>query len=82
MPQKWAYRLTLQVLGFHVLIIWSGLDANLPRLMEWVDRFTGEKLPQHYRELFRSAMSDPENNWYRLIESMYTDIDSRVTKAF
>ena len=55
-------------------------DANLPRLMEWVDRFTGEKLPQHYRELFRSAMSDPENNWYRLIKSMYTDIDSRVLK--
>ena len=55
-------------------------DANLPRLMEWVDKYAGERLPASYRELFHRAMTDPENNWYRLIRSMYTDIDSRVLK--
>ena len=55
-------------------------DANLPRLMEWVDKYTEERLSQAYRELFHKAMTDPENNWHRLIKSMYTDIDNRVLK--
>ena len=55
-------------------------DANLPRLMEWVDKYTEERLSPAYRELFHKAMTDPENNWHRLIKSMYTDIDNRVLK--
>ena len=55
-------------------------DANLPRLMEWVDRFAGERLSPPYRDLFHQAMTDPANNWNRLIRSMYTDIDNTVLK--
>ena len=55
-------------------------DANLPRLMEWADRFAGERLTPPYRALFHRVMTDPENNWHRLIKSMYADIDSRVLK--
>ena len=55
-------------------------DANLPRLMEWVDQYAGEKLSPPYRDLFHQVMTDPNNNWHRLIKSMYTDIDSRVLK--
>lgn len=55
-------------------------DANLPKLMDWMDKFAGENLFQEYREVIRSALSDPDNNWYRLIKSMYSDIDSRVLK--
>lgn len=55
-------------------------DANLPKLMEWVDKFGGERICPAYRDVFRQALSDPDNNWYRLIKSMYTDIDSRVLK--
>ena len=55
-------------------------DANLPKLMDWLDKYTGERLASPYRELFHRAMSDPGNNWHRLIKSMYTDIDSRVLK--
>ena len=55
-------------------------DANLPRLMEWVDRYAGERLPLPYRDLFHQVMTDPDNNWHRLIRSMYTDIDNRVLK--
>ena len=43
-------------------------DANLPRLMEWVDRFTGEKLPQHYRELFRSARKAASEAGYSFMQ--------------
>ena len=55
-------------------------DANLPRLMEWLDRYTGGRLPLPYQELFHQVMTDPDNNWHRLIRSMYTDIDNRVLK--
>lgn len=55
-------------------------DANLPKLMEWLDRFAGDRLPFPYQELFHRAMTDPDNNWHRLIRSMYTDIDTRVLK--
>ena len=34
-------------------------DANLPKLMDWLDKYTGERLASPYRELFHRAMSDP-----------------------
>ena len=55
-------------------------DANLPRLMEWVDKFAGEKLSPPYQDLLHRAMTDPDNNWNQLLRSMYTDVDSRVLK--
>ena len=55
-------------------------DANLPRLMEWLDRYAGERLAPPYQALFHQAMTDPDNNWHQLICSMYTDIDSGVLK--
>mgnify|MGYP005773034113 CR=1 FL=1 len=55
-------------------------DANLPKLMEWVEKFGGNQIGPAYRDVFRRALSDPDNNWYRLIKSMYTDIDSSVLK--
>lgn len=55
-------------------------DVNLPRLMEWVDKYAGERLPPPYRALFHQAMTDPENNWHQLIKSLYAEIDNRVLK--
>ncbi len=59
-------------------------DANIPRLMDWVDRFTGNG-PNSFpvqRAAFRRVIEDPDNNWYRLIHSMWTDIDDEVRKTF
>lgn len=55
-------------------------DANLPRLMEWLDRYAGVHLSPPYQSLFHQAMTDPDNNWHQLIRSMYTDIDSSILK--
>ena len=55
-------------------------DANLPRLMEWLDKYAGERLSPPYQTLFHQAMTDPDNNWHLLIRSMYTDIDNRILK--
>ena len=55
-------------------------DANLPKLMEWLDKFAGERLSPPYQTLFHQAMTDPDNNWHQLIRSMYTDIDNSILK--
>lgn len=55
-------------------------DANLPKLMVWLDRFAGERLSPPYQELFHKALTDPNNNWNHLIRSMYSDIDTNVLK--
>ena len=59
-------------------------DANIPRLMDWVDRFAGDgpnSFPDQ-RAAFRTVIENPDNNWYRLIRSMWTDIDGEVRKTF
>ena len=59
-------------------------DTNIPRLMEWVDRFAGSG-PNSFpaqRAAIRNAINDPDNNWYRLIRSMWTDIDDGVRRTF
>ena len=34
-------------------------DANLPKLMDWLDKYTGERLASPYRELFHRARVTP-----------------------
>ena len=55
-------------------------DANLPKLIEWVDKYAGERLSPPYQDLLHRAIADPNNNWNQLIRSLYTDVDSRVLK--
>ncbi len=56
-------------------------EANLPKLMEWVDRFAGEDLFPKPRDTFRNVIQDKNNNWYQLILSLWSDIDSNVRKT-
>lgn len=55
-------------------------QANLPRLMEWVDSRAGGLLePQ--REVFRKIIEERDSNWYRLMESLWSDVDGEVRKT-
>ena len=59
-------------------------DASIPKLMDWVDRFAGDG-PNSFpaqRAAFRRVIENPDNNWYRLIRSLWTDIDGGVRKTF
>ena len=59
-------------------------DANIPRLMDWVDRFAGDG-PNSFpgqRAAFRQVIENPDNNWYRLLRSLWTDVDGGVRKTF
>ena len=59
-------------------------DANIPKIMDWVDKFAGDgpnSFPSQ-RAVFRSVIEDHNNNWYRLIKSMWSDIDDDVRRTF
>jgi len=57
-------------------------DANLPKLMEWLDHFVGDnKVMVEQRMAFKRVIQEKDSNWYKLIESVWTDIDDDVRKT-
>ena len=56
-------------------------DRNLPKIMDWVDQFAGKDVFAAARKQARKVIEDPDNNWYRLIKSLWTDIDDGVRKT-
>ncbi len=57
-------------------------DKSLPKLLEWADKFDKDNRFLRHRDVFRKILSNPDNNWYRLIKSLWTDIDPQVRKVF
>ena len=57
-------------------------DKNTPKLLEWVDKFDKKDEWLTQRNAFRAVIENPDNNWYKLIKSLWTDIDDGVRKVF
>ena len=57
-------------------------DKNIPKLLEWVDKFDKKDEWLTQRNAFRAVIENPDNNWYKLIKSLWTDIDDGVRKVF
>lgn len=53
----------------------SNPDENIPKLMAWVDRYDKKNEFVNQRNAVRRAVENPQSNWYRLIKSLWTDID-------
>lgn len=60
----------------------SDPEKNIPKLMTWVDRFDKKDTMKAQRDAFRKVIEDKNNNWYKLILSVWTDIDPGVRKTF
>jgi MoaA/NifB/PqqE/SkfB family radical SAM enzyme len=60
----------------------SNPDQNIPKLMNWVDRFDKDDSLKGQRQAIRKIIEDKDNNWYRLILSIWNDLDAGVRKAF
>lgn len=54
---------------------------SLPKLLEWADRFDSSDMYFKQRQAFSRVIEDPDNNWYRLILSLWSDIDPEVRKV-
>lgn len=57
-------------------------DKNLPKLLEWADRFDKDNLYATQRKVFHNILENPDSNWYQFIKGLWTDIDPGVRKTF
>ena len=53
-------------------------EKNIPRLMDWIDRADRKGVLKSQRKAVRQVISDPQSNWYKLILSLWEDIDPGV----
>ncbi len=56
-------------------------EENLPKLLDWLDTYITDDVLKPQREIFRKIIEDEDNNWYRLIVSLWSDIDDDVRKT-
>ena len=51
-------------------------------MFDWADKFDKDNMFASQRKVFHNIIENPDNNWYRLIKSLWTDIDPEVRKTF
>ena len=56
-------------------------EANLPKLVDWFDRYVSPDVPSTQRDLFREIVEKKDSNWYQLLVSLWSDFDDDVRKA-
>lgn len=59
----------------------SDPEKNMFKLLDWVDRLDKKDTLKVQREIFRKIIGDKDNNWYRLILSLWSDIAPGVRKV-
>lgn len=59
----------------------SDPDANIPKILDWVEKFDREGTVKGQLKTFRDVVEDKEGNWYKLIKSLWTDVDDGVRKT-
>jgi len=71
--------------GFAIRQLYSWLDKdpeeNIPKILDYLEKHDtdGDSLTRQI-EGIRKAMADPAGNWYRLVKSLWTDIDGAQRK--
>lgn len=75
-----------RIKGFTVKQLYAYLDkdpaANIPKVLDYLEKFDeGSKGVTDQIKNIRQAISDPNNNWYQLIKSLWTDIDAGQRRA-
>jgi len=60
----------------------SDFENNIPKAIDWLDRFDKEGQYTGAYEAARKVMSDPNNNWHTYLKSLYTDFDKDTRRVF
>lgn len=53
-------------------------ETNLPKLIDWFEKFDVKGTLKKQIEIIRPVVSDPDNNWHKLVLSLWEDIDAGV----
>ncbi|MPM20780.1 Coenzyme PQQ synthesis protein E [bioreactor metagenome] len=56
-------------------------EENMPKLMAWVDRLAGDEVFAKQRGYFREFINNKDNNWHKLLLSLWSDVDPDVRKT-
>ena len=69
----------IKEVGLHVVYNYLDRDpeTNLPKLLDLIDKVSGGDFAEQ-RKAFRDAAANPDGNWFKLIKSVWTDIDDGV----
>lgn len=57
-------------------------DNNITKILEWVEKFDKDGVVNRQMNTISSVLRDKDSNWYKLVKSLYTDIDPGVRKKF
>jgi len=56
-------------------------DNNIPKIIDWVEKFDKEGVVDKQLNAIKSSLNDTDSNWYKLVKSLWTDIDDDVRKT-
>ena len=71
-----------RIKGFTLKQMYAYLDTNIPKLLDYLEKSDkdGQGVTDQIENI-RKVISDPSSNWYRLIKSLWTDIDAEQREA-
>ena len=55
-------------------------DNNIPKVLDWVKKFDKDGIVNRQINAIEQVLKDKDNNWYKLVKSLYTDIDQSVRR--
>ena len=53
-------------------------ETNLPKLIDWFEKFDVKGTLKQQVDIIRPVVSAPDNNWHKLVLSLWEDIDAGV----
>ncbi|MBQ7505903.1 MAG: radical SAM protein [Lachnospiraceae bacterium] len=56
-------------------------EKNVPKIVDWVNRFSPENSFKTQREYMTTIVNDPESAWYKLIMNIMHTVDSSIMKT-
>ena len=59
----------------------SDPDTNIPKIVDWVEKIDKKGHVSSKLAVAKDMIQNPDSNWYKLINSLYTDIDEEVRKT-
>ena len=55
-------------------------DENIPKILNWLEKHDKANRVTEQVKTIRKAIEEQNNNWYRLLKSLWTDIDDGVRR--
>ena len=79
MCMQWLKK-TAKILGARQLLRYVNRnpETNIPKILNWLEKHDKGGSMTHQVQLVREALADKDNNWCKLVNSLWTDIDDGV----